>query len=82
MSEPQAHCALEYFLDGTNADHFVAVNNSLSADEGGVSNWPEAVHRLLRSYATHDTIREATLRLTSIRQNSTDHGGRVKRTAE
>ena len=49
MSEPQAHFTLEYFPDVTAADHFVAVNNSLSGDEGGVSNWPEAFHHLLCS---------------------------------
>ena len=35
MSEPQAHCALEYFLDCTAADHFVAVTNSSSAGKSG-----------------------------------------------
>ena len=68
MSEAQAYLALPSFLDGVALTHYEATCESLDADEGGVTCWPEAVNYLLRSFATSNAISEAVQSLQEIRQ--------------
>ena len=68
MLEAQAYLALPSFLDGVALTHYQATCESLDADEGGVTCWPEAVNYLLRSFATSNAISEAVRALREIRQ--------------
>ena len=67
MTEAQAYVVLPYLLRGPAKEQFVAVKGSVAGD-GGVTNWPEAVQYLLRSYATNGAIRQATLALRDTKQ--------------
>ena len=62
MTEAQAYVVLPYLLKGSAKEQFNAVKGTLAGD-GGVTNWPEAVQYLLRTYATNSAIREAILAL-------------------
>ena len=73
MSEGQAFIALPKLLTGFAKDRvlhrkYEAVRGSADSSEGGVSNWPEAVQYLLRSYATSAAINEAVSSLRDIKQ--------------
>ena len=70
MNHAQAYIAIPYFLKGFALDQYQAAEDAYSANEGGVSCWPEAVQYLPRSYVTSNAIREATLSLRDVRQNS------------
>ncbi|CAN8070507.1 unnamed protein product [Agarophyton chilense] len=68
MSEPQAFLSLPHFLKGFALEQYRSVCGSLTADEGGVTSWPEAVQYLLRSYSTSNAIRQAILDLRDVTQ--------------
>ena len=70
MNEAQAFIAIPYCLKGFALDQYQAVKDAYSAHKGGAPCWPEAVQYLLRSYVTSNAIREATLSLRDVRQNS------------
>lgn len=68
MSEAQAYVALPYFLSGMAEDQYNSVRGSSRASEGGVTCWPEAVHYLLRSYATGTAISQAIVAVRDTKQ--------------
>ena len=70
MNEAQTYIAIPYFLKGFALDQYQAVKDAYSANEGVVSCWPEALLYLLRSYVQSNAIREATLSLRDVLQNS------------
>ena len=70
MNEAQAYIAVPYFLKGFALDQYQAVKDAYSANKGAVSCWSETVQYLLISYVTSNAIREATLSLRDMRQNS------------
>lgn len=64
----QAYVAFPNFLCEFALDQYRAVPSSLTVDEGGVTNWPEALQYLLQSYASANAIRTANLALRDIVQ--------------
>lgn len=68
MNEAQAYLALPKLLSGFALDQYLAVKDTSSPRDGGVTNWPEAVQYLLRAYATSNRIQEAILRMRDTRQ--------------
>lgn len=51
------------YLSKLPKKQFTAVKSAHSDSDGSVTCWPEAVHYLLRTYATSGAIREAVLTL-------------------
>lgn len=60
MSEAQAFITVQYFLKGDAAALFRS-SKATSRSTDGISCWPEAVHFLLRTYATPSVLREAVI---------------------
>lgn len=68
MSETLAYFALASFLKGMAEKQFNSVLRSSRASESGVTSWLEAVHYLLRSYTTGNSIQGAILALRYTKQ--------------
>lgn len=61
MNEAQAIRLLPEFLGGLALRQFTSVSQTTGTHHGKVVVWPEAVHWLLRCFATDEDIRQAVL---------------------
>ena len=67
LYESQAYLVLPYFLKGLAHEQYTSMEGA-SSRAGGIRKWPEAIHYLLRSYATNERIQNALYELRGIAQ--------------
>lgn len=72
MSEEQAFISFPSVLTGFSKIQFEAGAQVLSAGDGGVASWPEAVQYLLRNYAQSTHISAAITDLCAVRQGTSE----------